>query len=107
MRPAAVLAALAFTAAPVAFAALPAASAAAQENAPRALPAPTLDPADTRPQAMAIFAGGCFWGVEGVFSHVRGVTQVTAGYHGGSAATARYARVSRGATGHAEAVRGS
>jgi peptide-methionine (S)-S-oxide reductase len=53
----------------------------------------------------AIFAGGCFWGVEGVFSHVVGVTSAVSGYHGGTAATARYALVSSGRTRHAEAVR--
>ena len=53
----------------------------------------------------AIFAGGCFWGIEGVFSHVRGVTSAVSGYHGGSRANATYDRVSRGNTGHAEAVR--
>jgi peptide-methionine (S)-S-oxide reductase len=53
----------------------------------------------------AIFAGGCFWGIEGVFSHLRGVTSAVSGYHGGSAANARYDAVSGGDTGHAEAVR--
>ena len=53
----------------------------------------------------AIFAGGCFWGIEGVFSHVRGVSSAVSGYHGGSAATATYDRVSAGGTSHAEAVR--
>jgi peptide-methionine (S)-S-oxide reductase len=53
----------------------------------------------------AIFAGGCFWGVEAVFSHTRGVTSAVSGYHGGSAGTAHYDRVSAGGTGHAEAVR--
>ena len=53
----------------------------------------------------AIFAGGCYWGVEGVFSHVRGVTSVVSGFHGGVARTADYERVSGGNTGHAEAVR--
>jgi peptide-methionine (S)-S-oxide reductase len=52
----------------------------------------------------AVFAGGCFWGVEGVFSHVQGVTSVLTGYHGGSAKTATYERVGGGDTGHAEAV---
>ena len=52
----------------------------------------------------AIFAGGCFWGVEGVFSHVPGVTSAVSGYHGGNRADARYDRVSSGTTGHAEAV---
>jgi peptide-methionine (S)-S-oxide reductase len=54
---------------------------------------------------VAIFAGGCFWGVEGVFSHVKGVSSVVSGYHGGSEATADYATVSSGSTQHAEAVR--
>jgi peptide-methionine (S)-S-oxide reductase len=54
---------------------------------------------------VAIFAGGCFWGVEGVFSHVRGVKSAVSGYHGGSAATADYDTVSSGTTRHAEAVR--
>jgi peptide-methionine (S)-S-oxide reductase len=53
----------------------------------------------------AIFAGGCFWGVEAVFSHTKGVTSAVSGYHGGSAATANYDQVSAGGTGHAEAVR--
>ncbi|RZK01139.1 MAG: peptide-methionine (S)-S-oxide reductase [Novosphingobium sp.] len=53
----------------------------------------------------AIFAGGCFWGVEGVFSHVRGVTSAVSGYHGGDAKTARYERIHGGASGHAESVR--
>nr|WP_305957887.1 peptide-methionine (S)-S-oxide reductase MsrA [Aurantiacibacter sp. 219JJ12-13]MDP5260634.1 peptide-methionine (S)-S-oxide reductase MsrA [Aurantiacibacter sp. 219JJ12-13] len=53
----------------------------------------------------AIFAGGCFWGIEGVFSHTRGVTSAVAGYHGGSAGTASYRQVVSGTTGHAEAVR--
>ena len=52
----------------------------------------------------AIFAGGCFWGIEGVFSHVIGVTSAVSGYHGGFADTAQYDRVSAGDTGHAEAV---
>ena len=53
----------------------------------------------------AVFAGGCFWGVEGVFSHLNGVTSVVSGYHGGTRATAQYERISDGDTGHAEAVR--
>ncbi len=53
----------------------------------------------------AVFAGGCFWGVEGVFSHVKGVISATSGYAGGGAATADYETVSSGTTGHAEAVR--
>mgnify|MGYP002776997287 CR=1 FL=1 len=53
----------------------------------------------------AIFAGGCFWGVEGVFSHVKGVTSAVSGYYGGTARSARYNLVSSGITDHAEAVK--
>ena len=53
----------------------------------------------------AVLAGGCFWGVDAVFKHVRGVTGVVSGYAGGSAATAQYEVVSTGATGHAESVK--
>jgi len=53
----------------------------------------------------AVFAGGCFWGVDAVFKHVRGVTEVTSGYAGGKAETATYYKVSEGDTGHAESVR--
>lgn len=59
---------------------------------------------DRVPTDTAVFAGGCFWGVDAVFRHVRGVVQVTSGYAGGSAATARYPVVSTGTTGHAESV---
>ncbi len=54
--------------------------------------------------AKAVFAGGCFWGVDAVFKHVKGVVSVVSGYAGGKAATARYAIVSSGMTGHAESV---
>jgi len=53
----------------------------------------------------AIFAGGCFWGVEAVFSHVKGVTSAVSGYHGGTERSASYEIVSSGTTGHAEAVK--
>jgi peptide-methionine (S)-S-oxide reductase len=53
----------------------------------------------------AVFAGGCFWGVEGVFSHMQGVTSAVSGYHGGGRRDADYERVSAGGTRHAEAVR--
>ncbi|MBU1426310.1 MAG: peptide-methionine (S)-S-oxide reductase MsrA [Gammaproteobacteria bacterium] len=53
----------------------------------------------------AIFAGGCFWGVDAVFKHVKGVVNVESGYAGGNADTAHYEMVSRGNTGHAESVR--
>ncbi len=53
----------------------------------------------------AVFAGGCFWGVEAVFEHVKGVSNVTSGYSGGAAKTANYDAVGTGETGHAEAVK--
>lgn len=53
----------------------------------------------------AIFAGGCFWGVEAVFSHTKGVTSAVSGYHGGTVANPTYEQVSSGGTGHAEAVK--
>lgn len=53
----------------------------------------------------AIFAGGCFWGIEGVFSHVKGVKSAVSGYHGGTAATANYKSVTGGFTNHKESVR--
>ncbi len=55
--------------------------------------------------AMAVFAGGCFWGVDAVFKHVKGVSNVVSGYSGGSAATAHYLVVGTGTTGHAESVK--
>jgi len=55
-------------------------------------------------QQTAVFAGGCFWGVEAVFRHVKGVISSTSGYSGGAAKTADYQQVSNGTTGHAEAV---
>lgn len=58
-----------------------------------------------QPGQLAVFSGGCFWGVDAVFKHVRGVTEVVSGYSGGSAATASYEQVSQGDTGHAESVR--
>ena len=53
----------------------------------------------------AIFAGGCFWGIEAIFSHTKGVTSAVSGYHGGNAKTANYSAVSSGVTNHAEAVK--
>ncbi|WP_133600986.1 MULTISPECIES: peptide-methionine (S)-S-oxide reductase MsrA [Raoultella] len=69
------------------------------------IPAPLQDeaPASTRLET-AVLAGGCFWGVQGVFQHVKGVTNVTSGYAGGKARTAYYDSVSTGMTGHAESV---
>ncbi len=68
------------------------------------VPPPAIDvPASTTPQT-AVLSGGCFWGVQGVFEHVRGVQRVLAGYSGGKADTANYETVSDGDTGHAESV---
>ena len=53
----------------------------------------------------AVFAGGCFWGVDAVFKHVKGVSRVVSGYSGGNAFTAQYETVSTGTTGHAESVK--
>jgi peptide-methionine (S)-S-oxide reductase len=57
------------------------------------------------PRQTAVFAGGCFWGIQNVFEHVTGVIEATSGYAGGAAATAEYETVSTGTTGHAESVR--
>lgn len=69
------------------------------------IPAPRLKAAEAGKQRVAIFAGGCFWGVEGVFSHIKGVKSAVSGYHGDGKANASYDEVSSGATRHAEAVR--
>ena len=68
-------------------------------------PAAAVQSHDTGKRETAIFAGGCFWGVEAVFSHVKGVTSAVSGYTGGARGTANYDAVSGGNTGHAEAVR--
>ena len=62
-------------------------------------------PITAKDEQTAVFAGGCFWGVEAVFEHVRGVSDVTSGYSGGTAKTADYEAVSAGKTEHAEAVK--
>src|ERR1041384_1853140 len=61
-------------------------------------------PAGANRQAVAVFAGGCFWGVEAVFEQLKGVTDVVSGYAGGQAGTAHYEMVGTGRTGHAESV---
>ncbi len=68
------------------------------------LPAPTTNEPVTSNHEVVVFSGGCFWGVQGVFQHVKGVTRAISGYAGGSAATAHYETVSNGDTGHAESV---
>lgn len=75
------------------------------EETEHALPLPLQAVAESGTVQAAVLAGGCFWGMQGVFQHVKGVRDVTAGYSGGSASTARYSAIERGDTGHAEAVR--
>ncbi|OHD73966.1 MAG: peptide-methionine (S)-S-oxide reductase [Spirochaetes bacterium RBG_16_67_19] len=67
-------------------------------------PAPPVDPAEKGTRT-AVFAGGCFWGVEAVFERLKGVQEVVSGYSGGEAKTAHYEVVGTGRTGHAESVR--
>jgi peptide-methionine (S)-S-oxide reductase len=70
------------------------------------IPPPALDePVGAAGSEVAVVAGGCFWGVQGVFQHVGGVASAVSGYDGGTAATAHYDMTSRGDTGHAESVR--
>ncbi len=69
------------------------------------LPAPTLDEPSTKHTETAVFAGGCFWGVQTVYQQVKGVTATTAGYAGGAADTATYSQVTTETTGHAESVK--
>jgi len=78
----------------------------AKANPNAALPAPAVDAprAATPAQQTAVVSGGCFWGVQAVFQHVKGVIKATSGYSGGSAKTAEYETVSTGETGHAESV---
>jgi peptide-methionine (S)-S-oxide reductase len=76
------------------------------DNVSRALPPPAIDvPQGGSGPQTAVFAGGCFWGVQGVFQHVRGVTEAVSGYTGGHVANPGYELVSTGTTGHAESVR--
>lgn len=81
-------------------------SACVASNKPVALPDAKIDAprAAGKPQ-VAVFAGGCFWGIEAVFEHTKGVQRVESGYAGGSASTAQYELVGSGRTGHAESVR--
>ena len=73
----------------------------------RAIPAPAIDaaPPSGAETQIAVLAGGCFWGVQGVFQHMKGVTSAVSGYAGGDKRSANYNLVSTGMTGHAESVR--
>src|ERR1043166_7888918 len=76
-----------------------------QAEKARVVPVPTVDEqAGSRSSEIAVLAGGCFWGVQGVYQHVKGVTSAVSGYAGGDEKTAEYERVSTGQTGHAESV---
>jgi peptide-methionine (S)-S-oxide reductase len=87
----------------IAFAAITAGSMRAERSP---LPDPVVSVATTTAgQQTAVLAGGCFWGMEAVFEHLNGVSEVVSGYAGGSASTAQYERVGTGETGHAEAVK--
>lgn len=72
-----------------------------------AFPKPTVDAplASAKSQETAVVAGGCFWGIQAVFQHLKGVVSSTSGYSGGAAKTAHYEEVSSGSTGHAESVK--
>ena len=78
----------------------------ARSNAGAAVPPPAVDAAraTSSGKQTVVFAGGCFWGIQAVFQHVKGVVSATSGYSGGSATTAEYEVVSTGETGHAESV---
>src|SRR5271169_1772498 len=72
-----------------------------------AVPNPVVDApiASSKSEQTAVVAGGCFWGIQAVFQHVKGVIKATSGYSGGAASTAEYELVSNGDTGHAESVK--
>ncbi len=70
----------------------------------QAFPDPPMDVPASGGDQVAVFAGGCFWGIEGVFEKVKGVKSAVAGYSGGEKSTAHYEMVSEGNTGHAESV---
>ena len=74
------------------------------EDLDKEIPAAVSDPENPATTEVAVLAGGCFWGQQGLFEHVKGVTKVVAGYSGGASHTADYDRVSTGETGHAESV---
>jgi peptide-methionine (S)-S-oxide reductase len=79
-------------------------NAGAAAESPHAVPAPAVDEPASAASEVAVVAGGCFWGIQGVFQHVDGVTGAVSGYAGGSKAAADYETVSTGSTGHAESV---
>ncbi|MRX10875.1 peptide-methionine (S)-S-oxide reductase MsrA [Pseudoduganella sp. FT25W] len=80
-------------------------AASAAEAAVVIAPPAVDEPASSEHSATAVFAGGCFWGVQGVFQHMKGVSNAVSGYTGGEARTASYEMIETGETGHAESVR--
>lgn len=74
------------------------------EDLDKKIPAPALDPASAASSETVVLAGGCFWGQQAVFEHVKGVTKVVAGYSGGAKETATYPQVITETTGHAESI---
>ena len=79
----------------------------AEDRSGFSVPSPSVDAAlaTNRSDQTVVLAGGCFWGIQAVFQHVKGVISATSGYSGGASATAEYERVSTGETGHAESVK--
>ncbi len=90
----------------VVLAALPLGCGANAQTLNRTIPAPSIDTpaAEAKATDVAVLAGGCFWGQQGMFEHVKGVTKVVAGYSGGDQSTAHYEMVGTETTGHAESV---
>ena len=99
--------ALALVAVPVGLVALNGRSDSALTSAPSAVPAPAVDnPLAAKPgRETAVFAGGCFWGIQVVYQHVKGVQSAVSGYAGGTVGSPSYEEVSSGTTGHAESVK--
>ena len=92
---------------PIALFAMAGRSGSALAAAPSAVPAPVIDNplAEAPGQETAVFAGGCFWGIQAVFQHVKGVKSAVSGYSGGRTPSPSYQEVSSGTSGHAESVR--
>src|ERR1700726_4633146 len=83
------------------------ASCAVAEGGARVVPAPATDEPRTQTHGTetAVLAGGCFWGMQGVFEHVKGVSDTVVGYAGGKKETAHYERIEEGDTNHAESIK--
>ncbi len=90
--------------APLLAAVLALSASARAEDLDKKIPAPALNLANTEASETVVLAGGCFWGQQAVFEHVKGVTKVVAGYSGGARETATYPQVTTETTGHAESI---